>query len=130
MAGNGVGGAVRKGPIHATEWSSNPQRKWNLTSCANWGGGGLYRVEFLCQKFCPKFWFAICSVFLRICTGIRKAVLLLTCTMPKDLASYSCFPKEVPEVLKWSFLMCSITVAFNGVQTRVLADAPRNSSGK
>ena len=34
------------------------------------------------------------------------------------------FPMEVAEVLKWSFLICSVPVAFNGVQTRVLVDAP------
>ena len=27
-------------------------------------------------------------------------------------------------MLKWSFLICSVPVAFNGVQTRVLVDAP------
>ena len=42
------------------------------------GGGGGYTVGggFLC---------AGCSVFLRICTGVRRAVPLLTCTVPKDL---------------------------------------------
>ena len=35
-------------------------------------GGGLFRVEFLLRhKFCAKFLCAICSVFCRICTGIR-----------------------------------------------------------
>ena len=34
-------------------------------------GGGSYGAEFLCHKFCAKFLRAICSVFLRSCTGIR-----------------------------------------------------------
>ena len=34
----------------------------------NRGGGGLHRVEFLCHNFCAKFLYAICLVFLRICT--------------------------------------------------------------
>ena len=37
---------------------------------------------------------------------------------------------EVAEVLKWCFLICSVPVAFNGVQTRVLVDALRKSSQK
>ena len=37
---------------------------------------------------------------------------------------------EVAGVLKWSFLICSVLVAFNGVQTRVLVDAPGKSSRK
>ena len=39
-------------------------------------------------------------------------------------------PTEVPEVLKWSCLICSVPVAFNGVQTGVLVDAPGKSSRK
>ena len=35
------------------------------------GQGVLYRVDFLCRKFCAKILCAICSVFSRICTGIR-----------------------------------------------------------
>ena len=37
---------------------------------------------------------------------------------------------EVAEVLKWSFLICSVPVAFNGVQTSVLVDAPGKSTRK
>ena len=37
---------------------------------------------------------------------------------------------EVAEVLKGSFLICSVPVAFDGVQTGVLVDAPGKSSGK
>ena len=33
--------------------------------------GELYRVEFLQHKFCATFLCAICSVFSRVCTGIR-----------------------------------------------------------
>ena len=36
----------------------------------------------------------------------------------------------VAEVLKWVFLICSVPAAFNGVQTRVLVDAPAKSSRK
>ena len=50
--------------------------------------------------------------------------------MPKDLVYDDWFPKEVAEVLKWYFLICSFPVAFNGVQTRVLVEAPRKSSRK
>ena len=40
-------------------------------------------------------------------------------------------PMEVAEVLKWSFLICSVPVAFNGVQTRVLViAAPGTASRK
>ena len=35
------------------------------------GVGGLHRLEFLQFKFCPKILCAICSVFLRICAGVR-----------------------------------------------------------
>ena len=55
---------------------------------------------------------------------------LLICTTPKDLIHDNEFPTEVAEVLKWSCLVCSVPVAFNGVQTRVLVDAPGKSSGK
>ena len=51
------------------------------------------------------------------------AVPLLTCTVPEYLIHYNEFPTEVAEVLKWSFLICTVPVAFNGVQTRVLVDA-------
>ena len=44
---------------------------------------------------------------------------------------------EVPEVLKWSFLICGVPAAFNGVQTGVLVGAtgksespPRNNSNR
>ena len=33
-------------------------------------------------------------------------------------------------MLKWSFLICSVPVAFNGMQTKVLFDAPGKSSRK
>ena len=33
-------------------------------------------------------------------------------------------------MLKWSFLICSVPVAFNGVQTRVLVDATGNCSNR
>ena len=32
---------------------------------------GLYGVEILRHKFCAKFWYAICLVFLMIRPGIR-----------------------------------------------------------
>ena len=50
--------------------------------------------------------------------------------MPKDLVNYNWFPTEVADVLKWSSLICSVPVAFKGVWTRVLVDAPGKSSGK
>ena len=34
------------------------------------GGGGSYRVEFLCHKFCAKLLRAVCSVSSRICVGL------------------------------------------------------------
>ena len=49
--------------------------------------------------------------------------------MPKDLVNDNSFP-EVAEVLKWFSLICSVLVAFNGVQTRVPIDAPAKSSRK
>ena len=52
-----------------------------------WGRGRVTQGRILCHNFCAKFLSAICSVFLRICTGIRYAVLLLTCTMPEDLVN-------------------------------------------
>ena len=36
--------------------------------------GGLCELEFLQFKFCTKFLYAICLVFLRICADIRKAL--------------------------------------------------------
>ena len=51
------------------------------------GGGGLYRVEFLCHEFCANILCTICSAFLRIFTGKLQAVSLLTCTMSEDLVS-------------------------------------------
>ena len=37
-------------------------------------------------------------------------------------------PSEVAEALKGSFLICSVPVAFDGVQTRVPVDAPGRTS--
>ena len=37
---------------------------------------------------------------------------------------------EVAEVPNWSDLICSLPVAFNGVQTRVLVDAPGKHTRK
>ena len=54
-------------------------------------------------------------------------VLLLTCSLPKDLSNDDQCPMEVAEVLKWCFPICSVPAAFNGVQT-VPVDAPGNSS--
>ena len=34
-------------------------------------GEGVYKLEFLHFKFCTKILYAICSVFFRICAGIR-----------------------------------------------------------
>ena len=53
---------------------------------------------------------------------------LLTCTVPNDSVHDIRCPVEVAEVLKWSFLVCSVPVAFDGVRTRVLVDAPGKSS--
>ena len=52
----------------------------------------------------------------------------LTCTVSEILVNDNSFPMEVPEVLKWSFLICSVPVAFKRVQTRVLVGAPGKSS--
>ena len=46
--------------------------------------GEISSLEFLLNKFCANFLCAICSVFLRICTGICQAVLFLICTTPDD----------------------------------------------
>ena len=35
------------------------------------GGGGVCRLECLQFTFCTKFLYASCSVFLRICAGVR-----------------------------------------------------------
>ena len=59
-----------------------PVQVWALPSSTSVPGGGG-----LCHKFCAKFLCATCSVFLRICPGMRLAVLLLACTMPKDLVN-------------------------------------------
>ena len=50
--------------------------------------------------------------------------------MPKNLVDNDWCPMEVAEMVKWSFLIGSVLVAFNGVQTRVLVDAPGQSSRK
>ena len=42
----------------------------------------------------------------------------------RGLVNDNWFLMEVAEVLKWSFLICSVPVAFNGVQTSVRVDAP------
>ena len=42
----------------------------------------------------------------------------------------TCFPMELPEVLKWALLICSVHAAFNGVQTSVRVDTPGTSSRK
>ena len=55
---------------------------------------------------------------------------LPSCTMPEGLVHENYFPMEVAEGLKYSFHICSVPVAFSGVQTRVLVDAPGKSSGK
>ena len=47
--------------------------------------GGVYRGGVVCCKFCVKVLGAICSVFSRIRTGIRSAVPLPTCIVPKVL---------------------------------------------
>ena len=38
------------------------------------GGGGWHKLEFLQFKFCAKILYAIRSVFLRICAGVRWAL--------------------------------------------------------
>ena len=56
---------------------------WRRLLAVAWGGviqGRISVSQILCEIFC-----AICSVFFRICTGIRQAVPLLACTMPKGL---------------------------------------------
>ena len=82
------------------------------------GGGGLYGVEFLCAPF-------VLNLF-GVVKGIRWAVPVLSCTMPKDLVDDNQFPTEVAEVLRWCFLICSVPVAFDGVTV----DAPGKSSRK
>ena len=52
------------------------------------------------------------------------------CTTPENLVDDNSFPMEVAEVLKLSFLICSVPVAFHGEQARVLVDAPGKSSRK
>ena len=53
------------------------------------GGGGIQSRISVSQILC-----AICSVFLRICMGVRQAVPLLTRTMPEDLVNDNWFPMK------------------------------------
>ena len=42
--------------------------------CSAYRGGGGNRLEFLQFRFCTKGLYAVCSVFLRICAGVRQAL--------------------------------------------------------
>ena len=57
--------------------------------------GRISVSRILCEILC-----AICSVFLRICTGFRQTVFVLTCSK-----GFHEFPTEVAEVLKWCSLI-------------------------
>ena len=77
----------------------------------------------------------LCEFFLRSLFGVLEDLHGYTpgCAFAhvyhgKDLVNDNSFPMEVAEVLKWSFLICSVPVAFNGVQTRVRVDAPGTAS--
>ena len=54
---------------------------------------------------------------------------LLTSAVPEDLVDNNYFAMEVAEVLKWSFLICSLPVAFNRVLAGLMTPgciAPRH----
>ena len=72
-----------------------------------------------------------CAQFVRrlspFARGSVGAVPWLTWTMPQDLMNGHQFPTEVAQALKWSCLVCSVPVAFDGVPTRGLVDAPGRS---
>ena len=78
------------------------------------GGGGMQCNIFVSQILC-EILCAICSLFLRICTGICEGLPLLNGTMPKDLVNDSWSPMEVAQLLKWFGLVFRVGVAFNGV---------------
>ena len=50
------------------------QRHATPLCCTEGGGGELCKLEFVQFKFCAKFLYANCSVFLRICAGIQWAL--------------------------------------------------------
>ena len=68
------------GPQRPTERSATQHAKGRTGDCPGPRKGattrrnvtqGVYRLEFLQFQFCTKVLYAICSVFLRICAGIR-----------------------------------------------------------
>ena len=100
-------------------------------SSARGGGGAQGRIsvsQTLCEFFVRNL-FGVVKDLHRPPLGCAFAHLL-TCPMPKDLVIDDWFPMEVAEVLKWSFPIGGVLVAFNRVQTGVLVDAPVESSRK
>ena len=56
-------------------FSQSPDCTCHSHTAAILGGAWLYRVEFLCHKFCAKFWCAICKDFQRYTLGCAFAQL-------------------------------------------------------
>ena len=74
-AAGGGGGSVCNGDesLHPA-WGPWQHQMKLMSTMLPEGGRGLYKLEFLQFKFCPKILCASCSVFLRISAGIHLTI--------------------------------------------------------
>ena len=101
---------------------------WEVSPCR------CYQEDYTAENFCvTKFLRNFGVQFVWCFQGFARVyVRLCLCSLApwqRIWLIISIFPRK-SQMLKWSFLICSVVVAFNGVQTRVLVDAPRKFSAK